>query len=111
MAECIKYGVVDLNRRVIIQSVTRTSDGQGGYTEVWATFATVWASIVPMKGYEKFQAAKLETPVSHKMMMRYRSGVTTAMRILWGTRVFDIKEVLNMNEDNSFLQIIAIEKA
>jgi len=100
-----------MDRRVIVQSCAKTTDGQGGFTEAWSTFLTVWCSIEPVKGYEKFQAAQMETPISHKIMMRYQNGITTAMRILWGTRIFDIKEVINIDEDNAFLRITAIEKA
>ncbi len=97
--------------KVAIQSVTQTSDSQGGFTEAWATDATVWASIEPVKAYERFQAAKMETPVSHKITIRYRSGVTTKKRILWGSRVLDIKGVINVKEQNAFLEITALEKA
>lgn len=100
-----------MDKRIELQSVTRVSDSQGGYTETWATYATVWAEIKPVKGYEKFQAMQNATPVTHNLVIRYRSGVTTAHRVLFGSRVFHIKEVLNIEEANSFLRIAAIEMA
>lgn len=99
-----------MKHRVTLQSISRVSDGQGGYTESWTDVADLWASIEPVKGYEKYQAMQVQTPVSHKMVIRYRSGVTTKNRILYGSRVFDIKEVLNVNEDGRFLQIKALEQ-
>jgi hypothetical protein len=42
--------------------------------------------------------------------MRYRT-LTTADRLVYGSRVFIIKEVLNVNEDSRFLQIKALEQA
>lgn len=100
-----------MNKRLELQAKTRTSDGQGGYTEAWATSAIIFGSIEPVKAYEKYQAMQMETPVSHKIMTRYRSGVTTANRLIYDSRVFDIKEVINVNEDSAFLKITAIEKA
>lgn len=107
---CKKYLPAQMKRRVSIQSITLSSDGQGGQTESWATDATVWAAIEPMKGFEKFQAAQLQTPLSHKVTMRYRTGVTTSKRLLYGSRVFDIKEVINVNEDGNFLELKCIEQ-
>ena len=107
--DCSKDVVSRMDKRITIQTVTQTTDNQGGYTEAWATLATVWASIEPIKAYEKFQAAQLQTPISHKIMTRYRSGITTAQRISWSSRIFNIKEVINVNEANAFLKIIAIE--
>ncbi len=100
-----------MDKRIIVQVNTPASDSQGGYSDSWATLTTVWASIEPAKGYEKFQASQLETPISHKVTIRYRSGITTAHRILWGSRVLNIKEVINIDEANAFLRITAIEKA
>lgn len=109
MAKCTKYASPKMRQKISIQTNTQTTDGQGGFTESWATDATVWASIEPAKAYEKFQAAQMDTPITHNIMIRYRSGVTTKKRLLYGSRVFDIKEVINIDEANAFLKIIAIE--
>ena len=111
MAECGKWKPSDMRHRVIIQERQRTSDGAGGYTEAWVTFKNAWCSIQPATGYEKYQAQQMQTPISHKIKMRYQSGITTKHRILFGTRIFDLKEVLNENEEGAFLRIKAIEQA
>jgi len=107
---CVDFLPAKLNRRVELQAVTQTPDGQGGFTEAWVTAATLWAAIDPVKGYERYQAHQVQTPVSHKVTIRYRSGVTTKKRFLFGSRVFEIKEVLNQNEANEFLVIRALEQ-
>ncbi|MBN9265960.1 MAG: phage head closure protein [Hyphomicrobium sp.] len=89
--------------------MTQAGDGQGGFTETWATEATLWAAIEPTKGYERYQAQQVQMPVTHKITIRYRSGVTTKKRFLFGSRVFEIKEVLNQNEANEFLELRAVE--
>src|SRR5262245_56532836 len=97
---CLKYPPAKMNKRAVIQSRTNTTDTQGGYTEAWATDVTVWAHMTPLKGYERFQARQTETPVTHKITIRYRSGVTTAQRITYGGNTYHIKEVLNPDLDN-----------
>jgi SPP1 family predicted phage head-tail adaptor len=99
-----------MKRRVTIQSVSRLSDGQGGYTESWADGDTVWASVDPSTGYQKFQAMQMQEPITHKIVMRYRPDVTTATRLRYGDRVFDVAEALDVDEDGRFLKIKAVER-
>jgi SPP1 family predicted phage head-tail adaptor len=94
---------------VTIQNVTRVQDGQGGYTESWSDVATVWCSIEPVKAWERYQAAQLATPVSHKVVMRYTSAVTSASRLKFGDRYLGVKEVINRDEQSRFLDIKCIE--
>ena len=98
-----------MRHRVVIQTVTQTPDGAGGFTENWTTAATVWASIQPANGRERWVAGQMETHVTHRIECRYNSAITTAMRILWGARVFDVVEVLNIEERNILMRIMAVE--
>jgi SPP1 family predicted phage head-tail adaptor len=100
-----------MKRRLTVQSATNVSDGQGGFTETWVDGATVWASITPASGYEKFQAMQMQAPITHKIAMRYRTDVTTKSRLKFGDRVFWVAEVLNVNEENRVLAIKATERS
>lgn len=99
-----------LNKRVTIQRSTRVSDGQGGYTETWAAIASVWAAIEPVSGFEKLQAMQLAAPVTHKITMRFRPDFVASDRIAYGNRIFAVKEIINLNEADAFLQIRCIEQ-
>jgi SPP1 family predicted phage head-tail adaptor len=109
-ASC-KVNAGNFNKRLEIQSVIQAADGQGGYTDTWTSTAKVWGSIEPVKGYEKFQAMQLETQITHRIHIRFRTGITTKHRIVYDKRVFDIKEVINLDEDNLFLRLMAVEVA
>lgn len=98
-----------MNKRVAIQAVTFTEDGQGGFTEEWATVLTVWASIETLKAYEKFQAMQMQSPVTHKLTMRYNSTITSAHRLIYDIYIYEIKEIININEDNTFLTIQTVQ--
>ena len=100
-----------MKHRVTIQGPAKVSDDQGGFTESWEDGADVWASIEPLKGYEKFQAQQMQAPVTHRIVMRYRTDVTTASRLKHRDRVFWVKEVINRSEENRFLIIKAIERS
>lgn len=101
--------VPPLNKRARIISATTTGDGQGGQAEVWAVVATVWAAFEPYTGRERIQAGQVQTPVSHRVHMRYRTGLTTSLRLLYDSRVFEIAEVINIAEANSYLKLLCIE--
>lgn len=99
----------DLCHRIKLQTGTRTSDGAGGSTISWADTATVWASVEPVTGREPYAANQLQGQVSHKIQIRYRSGVTHGTRVLFGTRVFDVQAVLNDKEGDESLTLYCQE--
>ncbi len=109
--QCGNYQPAKMNKKVTLQQLTRVSDSQGGYTETWATVITASASLEPVKSYERFQGGQTETPVTHKAAMRYDSRITTAKRLLYGTRVFQIKGCINVKEANAFMELTCIEIA
>lgn len=106
---CIKVNASSMDKRVSIVAVTPASDGQGGFTDTLTTVATVWAEITPVKGMERYQAMHLESPITHNVKMRYRTGITTAHKLVFATRTFEIIEVINVNEANTLLNIKAVE--
>jgi len=113
--KCINFG--DFKRRVIIEEPAKVSDGMGGNTVTWSTVFTAWCSIKPLSGRERMTAMKMEAQITHKIMMRYDSRVTTKLRINYsdngsGTdRIFNIVEVINIDEESRFLEVLAVEGA
>ena len=104
-----KIPISKFDKRITLQSVAQTTDNQGGYTDVWSDGDTVWAFIEPIKGYEKFQNAQMETPVTHKITIRYNSTATTAKRVKYGSRFFNIVEMINIDEADAYMKITAVE--
>jgi SPP1 family predicted phage head-tail adaptor len=101
-----------LRHRIQIQAVTLTPDGMGSGAESWATIAggSVWAEILPLRGVEAIQAGQLEAKLSHKVRIRYLAGVTAKHRILFGSRVFKIHEVRNLEERGVMLELMCEDK-
>ena len=99
-----------LRHKVEIQSSIDVRDEYGGesYKE-WVSFAYCWASIEPLSGREYFAAAQAQSEVSHKITMRYRSGIKTYYQILWNDRIFNILSILNTREENRELVLYCSE--
>ena len=70
----------------------------------------VWADVSPTTGREYEEAQKLREETTYKVTTRFFSGITSDMKILFRNRILDIVSILNINERNTELQIIAKEK-
>jgi len=70
----------------------------------------VWASVAPMTGREYEEAQKLRAETTYNIITRYFPNITTDMKILHRDRIFDIVSVLNTNERNVELHIVAKER-
>jgi len=99
-----------LRHTITIQSATLAADGvSAGATENWSTYTIAWAEIKPLKGLEAVEHKKLGQETMHRIWIRYQSGITTAMRIAWDSRTFEIRGVRNPDERNIMLEILAEE--
>lgn len=98
-----------LRHRVEIQRKEVQTDELLQQTEVWATYATVWASVRPIKGREYIAVKQVNAEISVVITMRYVSGITPEMRVLFGSRVFEIVSVINVDERNRVLELMCKE--
>lgn len=94
-----------MRERVTIEQETATPDGYGGYANTWATVATVWAKVEPLSGREQIEADKLQGVVNTRVTIRYRSDVVPGMRLVWGSRNYNIRAVISEEERDRFLQL------
>ena len=102
-----------LRHRIAIQESTDTADGAGGFTSSWSAISgmsSVPAAIWPLSSKESLDSMKLELQVTHKIRIRYRSGITAKNRILFGTRIFNIISLTNHDERNKTWDILATEE-
>lgn len=98
-----------LRKRIAIQSETSVSDNAGGYTLGWATSFTLWADITPVTGHSLYVYGHIESHVTHRITVRYQSGITADMRVLYNGRVFAIHAVVNDDESNHWLHLLVEE--
>ena len=100
----------NLRHYVAFQSSVDTPDGSGGMVEVWAADFYDWVAIWPMSGKEMIENLRVSADITHKVRMRYRSGVTNKMRIVWGSRTLEIKTApINKDERNYQVDLICAE--
>lgn len=82
-----------LRHRLVIQQTTDTRDSFGQAIESWTTFATVWGSLEPLGGRERFLAAQTHAEATYRSRIRFLEGITPKMRISHGGKVFNITHI------------------
>ncbi len=97
-----------MRHRITFQRQAGDKDALGGYTDEWEEVMTVWAQVSPISGREYLSQVR-ETTVSHKVYCRYHAGITPAMRIMYGQRVFRIISVIDWDERHEGLTIMCEE--
>lgn len=85
----------DLRERVTVLAYRETKNAMGEMMPVYdQTFAEVWASVNGVTAREFLLAGQQQTNISHRVQMRYLTGLTHQMRILWRGRTLEIVSIL-----------------
>lgn len=98
----------DYRHKIIVQEETETYT-YGKPTEVWSTYQSLRAAVLPQRGSEYWAArSNMEgEPVIFKT--HYFADITPNMRVMWDKEAYDIKSVTNVEGMNREL-LIATEK-
>lgn len=100
-----------LRHLITIQAQSTTQDAVGQQTIAWTTVTTAWADIEPVSGRDYFNASGEHAEITHKITLRYGVTVRAGDRLVLGTRTFDVRSVLTMNERNAYLNLMVVEDA
>lgn len=92
-----------LRHRVRIEQLVSPVDSNGDplrgeqgeiLDPVWTLLATVWAAIEPLSAREFVQSAAMQSQVVARITIRHRSDVNAAMRVVHGSKLYNIEGVL-----------------
>lgn len=96
----------ELRHRIWIQSKRDTPDGQGGFSEAWINRSNIWAAIYPIKAAQIFDARSIDAETTHLIKIRgLETRIDDTNRILFGTRIFEIIFIENLQERN-FVKVV-----
>jgi len=105
----MRYG--QLTKRVTLQAPSASADSYGATGSTWTDVADVWASIEPIQGREFFSAQQVNAEATHRIRIRYRAGVTAAMRLKYGARFFELTAPpINTGERDNELVLMCVER-
>lgn len=98
-----------LRHKIQILTITTTQDDYGAEIQSEVVYKEVFAEIKPISGGEKFLANQRYPEATTSIRFRYFDGLDTNMRIAFGTRRFDIQNIVNTDEKNYEYFVIAKE--
>ena len=104
-----------LRHKIIIDKPTYTQDSFGEGAITYTSEIGTWASIAPLRGREYWSAQQVTAGVSHKVTMRYRelpasTGIDQKCRVRFGSRIFQIKSIVNPDERDISLELMCEEE-
>lgn len=95
--------------RVNLLRVGASRDQFGG-TGSPVAFATRWAKLQPLSGKELFKAQQTVAEVTHKVTIRYMPGVKANQLVQFGSRIFEIQYIENIEFLNLELHLFCLER-
>ncbi|WP_395540225.1 head-tail adaptor protein [Neotabrizicola sp. sgz301269] len=105
-----------LNRALVLEQESRSSDGAGGYGRSWQALGTLWAEIVPGSGRDPSGEEVILSSVPYRITVRAAPpGAVTRpkpeQRLREGSRVFTILAVTECDADGRWLVCFCREEA
>ena len=97
-----------LRERVTVQQATENRNRLGESISTWSTFSEVWASVQGVSAREFLLAGQQQVEISHRVKMRYLTGLTPQMRLSWRGRTLEIISILE-HENRSVHELICQE--
>ena len=97
------------NRRIIIERKTTTYNAYNEPIDAWTTNQTLWAGIVTSGGGEFYAAQKINAQTTAVFKIRYNTTITTVDRIKYGSRIFQILSINDVDARHEEMLISAKE--
>ena len=79
------------SRRFVLEMPLESPDGFGGVIRSYRQGPQLWGAMEMLSGSERVRADRPEQSLTHKITLRYREGVSGAMRLTCGLRRFAIR--------------------
>ena len=95
-----------LNQRVTLERLVEGQDAAGQPIESWAPLFTCWAAVKPLRGREIIAADAVAAISDVRVILRYRTGTNTAMRIRHGQDTYQIESIANVNSANREIELL-----
>jgi len=94
-----------MRHRITFQYQQKAPNAIGEPVTTWADWQTVWASIDPNTGKRYYQALQANAEVDGIIRVRYLNGVKPTMRVKYGSRIFKIVSILDVQERRRELRV------
>ena len=105
-----KFNTGSLRQVIVLQTPPTGTGTRGERTGDWSNLATVHAKVETLSGDELIQAHQLVANATHRITIRYQSGLTPEHRAKFGSRYLYIRAVNNIEELNRIMVLTCEEE-
>ena len=95
--------------RIKVENPTNTRDAGGGLSQTYTPVTFIYANIMPTNANSSYRQGIVQEKVTHELTIRYMKNIGTNSRISFGSRLFDIKGIINVDERSRFLKLLCEE--
>ena len=95
-----------LNQRITVEQRVEGQDEAGQPFEDWLPYLSAWAAVYPLRGREIIAADAVAAVSDVRVIIRYRPGITPAMRVRHGAETYSIASVANVNSANRETELL-----
>lgn len=100
----------EARHQISIQSRSTVQDAAGEPANTWTEYASRRASIQRTPGKEAFAAAQDNGRIPVVFRLRWLDGVTPAMRVVFDSKVFDIRSIVDVDGRKAELMLTCDER-
>lgn len=101
----------ELDQRVTLQRREQGEDEAGQPFDDWVNVATVWAAVRPLRANDLIRANAITNIMDAKVVLRYRPGITSAMKVQHGTDTYSIESVIDVKSGRRELELLCKKAA
>lgn len=98
-----KSRIGEMRLRAVLEAPIEAPDDTGSMTRSYAPLAQVWAQITPISAEARFVASRQEQAITWLARIRWRSDVTSEMRLVCGDRKLLVHSVYDPDGRRRFL--------
>lgn len=101
-----------MNKRVSIERSVSGSPAVNDFGEpvvVWEQVAEVWSAVEPLTGREFWAQQQVQSEITVRFKIRYRSDILTGMRVVYNNAIYMIKSIIDPLEKHEELHLMTSE--
>lgn len=95
-----------LNSQVKIQRRSDATNELGEHASGWTDVATVWADVVKITGVQAIRTGLEMSVVRASIRIRYRTDITSKMRVVDGAEIYDIQAVMPNSAARDYTDLV-----
>lgn len=93
----------DLTHQLTIMIKTISQDAELNAVETWNDWRSFWCGPLPKNGSEYYKMATVNSEITEIFRMRYTAGINPHQRVRFRCKIFEIIDVINVEEKNEEL--------